>query len=63
MCDPDHVLNWTETRTSGQWFGADPIISGAPWLSCNVWVGGNMVDADYVTLGDGNDADCLYRVR
>ncbi|WP_157108615.1 hypothetical protein [Aldersonia kunmingensis] len=53
-------MEW-DYYTSGGTIGIDPYIGNATWVSCSLYVDGVLWDSDYVTNGDGYDADCLYR--
>jgi len=48
-----------EKRTTGQLYGADPIMGSATEITCNVKVDGVLVASEYAAAGDGHDANCL----
>ena len=52
-------VGWDQATVSGGRLGSDPIIGNASWVSCEVWVDGRLADSDFVTNGDGRDANCL----
>lgn len=62
VCDEDYdqQISFRTSASSGQYIGADPVISGnVTWVGCSVVINGNLDHADYAESGDGNDASCL----
>ena len=52
-------VTWDQATVSGGRLGSDPVIGNASWVSCAVYVNGSLHDSDFVTNGDGRDANCL----
>lgn len=62
VCDQnnDQQIVFRTTALSGQYVGADPVISGSvTWAGCSVVVNGLLEHADYADAGDGTDVTCL----
>jgi hypothetical protein len=43
----------------GQDFGVDPVMGNASWISCEIWVEGELAYMDHAFAGDGTDVNCL----
>ena len=56
----DQQIVFRTPALSGQYVGADPVISGrVTWAGCSVVVNGVLEHADYADAGDGTDVTCL----
>jgi hypothetical protein len=47
----------------GDLVGADPVMGRADWVSCDVYLNGNLTFRDSATAGDGSDVNCLIVLR
>jgi hypothetical protein len=52
------VAQFEEWRTSGD-IGLDPEMSGADWISCNIWVDGVRWHYDRTYRGSGHEVTCM----
>ena len=59
LCGYGGAWERNEIVYSGQDFGLDPIMGGANWVSCQVYINTQLVYSDYASAGDGHDASCL----
>ncbi|MCV7251624.1 DUF732 domain-containing protein [Mycobacterium hackensackense] len=63
ICSPDRSVTRNEgARKSGDFFGVDPIMGSADFLSCQVDVDGAVRVRDQGTAGDGHDINCLQKM-
>lgn len=58
-----HTATWNELRVSGQYIGVDPIMGANNWISCTLYVNGELVVSDHADAGDGTDVTCLQVVN
>jgi hypothetical protein len=59
LCGYGQSWHRDEIVYSGQDFGLDPVMGGADWISCQVYVDTRLVWSDYGSRGDGTDVNCL----
>lgn len=50
-------------KAIGDLVGVDPIMGHADWVSCDVYLNGNLYFRDFGRAGDGSDVNCLVTLR
>lgn len=58
LCGFNGMWESNENVYVGQDFGMDPIMGGADWISCQVYVDTVLAYTDYASAGDGHDVNC-----
>lgn len=62
VCSSAHQYKWNYTAYDGQYIGLDPYIGNHSWVACTLYIDGRQWDGDVVDKGDGQDANCLFRL-
>lgn len=50
-------------KTVGDLVGADPVMGGAAWIGCELFLNGGSTLSDVALAGDGSDVSCLTTLR
>lgn len=61
-CSPTGYAELNEVAYSGWIVGVDPEMGSNSWVSCKVWINGELEHVDFAEAGDGHEATCSSRV-